>query len=40
MIITGGSGQYRVNAEIVEPTKSRVLLGGVPIQIISLNKKP
>ncbi|CDW71794.1 UNKNOWN [Stylonychia lemnae] len=40
MIITGGTGQYRVNADIVEPTKSRVLLGGVPIQIISLNKKP
>ena len=29
-----------MNANIVDPTKSRVLLGGIPIQIISLNRKP
>ncbi len=31
LIVTAGSGAYRVNAEIVNPTKSRVLLGGIPI---------
>lgn len=31
MIISAGSGSYRVNADIVEPTKTRVLLGGIPI---------
>lgn len=40
MIITAGYGTYRVNAEAVGPTKSRALLGGIPIQIVSLNKKP
>eukprot|EP00347_Sterkiella_histriomuscorum_P009116 403342460 len=40
MIISAGSGSYRVNADIVDPTKSRVLLGGIPIQIVSLCKRP
>lgn len=40
LIVTAGSGAYRVNAEIVNPTKSRVLLGGIPIQIVSMSKKP
>lgn len=40
LIITAGYGAYRINANVVEPTKSRVLLGGIPIQLISLNRKP
>ena len=38
--MTAGYGAYRINANVIEPTKSRVLLGGIPIQLISLNHKP
>ena len=31
LVVTAGFGAYRINANIVEPTKSRVLLGGIPI---------
>jgi hypothetical protein len=37
LIITAGHGVYRINANVIEPTKSRVVLGGIPIQLISLN---
>jgi hypothetical protein len=40
LIVTAGVGTYRINANVIEPTKSRVLLGGIPIQMISLNTKP
>ena len=40
LIVTAGYGAYRINANVTEPTKSRVLLGGIPIQLISLNHKP
>ena len=31
IIISAGYGAYRVNADIVEPSKSRILLGGIPV---------
>jgi len=31
MIVTAGHGAYRVNIDIIEPTKSRIILGGIPI---------
>ena len=31
IIVTAGTGAYRVNTEIINPTKSRVLIGGTPI---------
>ena len=31
IILTAGNGFYRVNSEMISPTKSRVLLGGTPI---------
>ena len=40
IILSAGAGAYRVNAEMIIPTKSRALLGGTPIQIISLTMKP
>lgn len=40
LIITAGHGVYRINANVIEPTKSRVVLGGIPIQLISLNQQP
>ena len=40
LIVTAGCGTYRINANVIEPTKSRVVLGGIPIQLISLNHKP
>ena len=40
MILTAGQGTYRVNANIVSPTKSRCLLGGLPVQMVSFARKP
>mmetsp|Transcript_5925 Transcript_5925/g.5346 ORF Transcript_5925/g.5346 Transcript_5925/m.5346 type:complete len:105 (-) Transcript_5925:234-548(-) len=40
MIISSGYGAYRVNAESIGPTKSRVILGGIPVHLICLNKRP
>jgi hypothetical protein len=31
IIVSAGKGYYKINADIIEPTKSRVLLGGIPI---------
>lgn len=38
--LIAGTGAYKVNAEMVNPTKSRALLGGTSIQIVSLALKP
>ena len=40
LIVTAGFGAYRINANVIEPTKSRVILGGIPIQLISMNQRP
>jgi len=40
LIVTAGQGAYRINANVIEPTKSRVLLGGIPIQLISMKERP
>jgi len=40
MILTAGFGAHRVNPSIVRHTKNRVLLGGVPVQMVSLNRRP
>ena len=40
MLLTAGCATYKVNADIIAPTKSRVVLAGVPIQMISFSKEP
>lgn len=40
VILTAGTGSYRVNADMINPTKSRALLGGTPIQIVSFQMRP
>ena len=40
MILTAGCATYRVNADIIAPTKSRILLGGIPVHMVSFAKEP
>ena len=40
MILTAGCATYRVNSDIISPTKSRILLGGIPVHMISFAKEP
>jgi hypothetical protein len=38
LILTAGQGTYRVNTEIISPTKSRAILSGLPIHILSFQR--
>ena len=40
MILTAGCATYRVNSDIITPTKSRILLGGIPVHMVSFAKEP
>ena len=40
MILTAGCATYRVNSDIISPTKSRVILAGIPVHMISFSKEP
>ena len=40
MLLTAGSGTYKVNYEMVPPTKNRCILGGLPIHLISFGQQP
>ena len=40
MVLTAGQGTYRVNTEMISPTKSRAILGGLPIHMISFQRQP
>ena len=40
IILSAGSATYRVNKDIISPTKSRLLLGGTPVALICLTKEP
>ena len=40
IVLTAGNGFYRVNADMISPTKSRVYLGGTPIQMVSFAPRP
>jgi hypothetical protein len=40
LILTAGSGSYRVNPGMVSPTKDRIILGGLPILMISFAQQP
>ena len=35
IILSAGYGTYRINQDILRPTKARCLLGGLPITIVS-----
>jgi len=37
IIVTAGQGVYRVNANMINHTKSRALLGGTPVHLVSLS---
>jgi hypothetical protein len=40
LILIAGTGSFKINAEMLEPTKSRALLGGTPITIVSFAMRP
>ena len=40
LILTAGQCTYRVNTDIISPTKQRVIVSGLPIQIISFQRQP
>lgn len=40
LILTAGMATYRVNGGIIAPTKSRMLLGGVQVRMISFAREP
>ena len=40
MILTAGCATYKVNSDIISPTKSRVILSGIPVHMISFSKEP
>jgi len=40
LILTAGMATYRVNKAIIAPTKSRILLGGIQIKLISFAREP
>jgi len=39
-ILSAGLGTYRINTDVVEPTKQRCLLGGIVVNIISFARSP
>ena len=40
LLLTAGQATYRVNPAIISPTKSRLLLGGVQVKMISFAREP
>jgi len=40
LMLTAGMATYRVNSEIIAPTKGRIILGGVPVKMISFAREP
>jgi len=38
LIVSAGLATYRINVDILAPTKARVILGGLPIHLISLQR--
>jgi len=35
MLLTAGAATYKVNPDIISPTKGRCILGGLPVHLIS-----
>lgn len=40
LVLSAGAGFWRINAAMLRPTKSRVLLGGTPVRVICLQPRP
>jgi hypothetical protein len=40
MILSAGTGTYRVVPAIANPTKDRIICGGLPVNLISFGQQP